>query len=97
MDQQLKDLQIELQQLKERVALLEKQIGVPDPAALQQPVQLNRAQQVVDQNERPAERAPRPPQKASLTQGMSEEKLAGTLFNRLGIFAIMLAVAFFLK
>jgi len=97
MDLQLKDLQIELQQLKERVTLLEKQIGSTNAAALKQPVQKPRELLIGGHPERPAELTPRPPQRASLSQGMSEEKLAGTWFNRLGILAIMLAVAFFLK
>lgn len=37
------------------------------------------------------------PKRESASGGLSEEKLAGTLFNRLGILAIMLAVGFFLK
>ncbi|HHY26289.1 MAG TPA: DUF2339 domain-containing protein [Desulfitobacterium dehalogenans] len=96
MNQQLRELQAELQQLKDRVAFLEKQIGVSGPSALKQPVLPQRELPIDGQNERPPVRPSLPPKKTSL-KGMSEEKLAGTWFNRLGILAIMLAVAFFLK
>ncbi|MDP4159622.1 MAG: DUF2339 domain-containing protein, partial [Bacillota bacterium] len=43
------------------------------------------------------EAKPTPRKRTFFPEGMSEEILAGTWFNRLGILAIMLAVAFFLK
>ena len=79
MDNQLKELQIELQQLKERVAFLENK------------------QQIAAQSLRPLETKPIPMKRTLWQNGMSEEELAGTWFSRLGILAIMLAVAFFLK
>lgn len=96
MNQQLREVQAELQHLKDRVAFLEKQMGVSVPLASKQPALPQRELPIEDQNERPPERRSFPPKKTSL-RGLSEEKLAGTWFNRLGILAIMLAVAFFLK
>ena len=89
MDQQLKELQSELLQLKERVAFLEKQAGFSDSTASQQ--------QIAAQSSSPLETKPIPRKRTFMPEGMSEEKLAGTWFNRLGILAIMLAVVFFLK
>ncbi|MDR3542916.1 MAG: DUF2339 domain-containing protein [Desulfosporosinus sp.] len=79
MDNQLKELQVELQQLKDRVAFLENK------------------QQITAQSLRPLETKSIPTKRTLWQNGMSEEELAGTWFSRLGILAIMLAVAFFLK
>lgn len=89
MDQQLKELKAELQQLKDRVAFLERQAGYSDSIASKQ--------EIAVPNSRPPEIKPIPRKRSFFQDGMSEEKLAGTWFNRLGILAIMLAVAFFLK
>ncbi len=86
---QLKEFQTELQQLKNRVAFLEKQAGFSDLSTSKQ--------QIEEQSSRPLETQSIPKKKTYVPGGMSEEKLAGTWFNRLGILAIMLAVAFFLK
>lgn len=89
MDQQLKELQTELQQLRARVDILEKQAGFSDLTASKQ--------QIAVQSSRPLETKLIPRKRNIFSEGMSEEKLAGTWFNRLGILAIMLAVVFFLK
>ena len=98
MDKMLQELQAEVEGLKERVAYLEQQAGLAAPE-----------KRLADRLPSPA--APWPaaadqvreqlasvPQRArSVFLGMSEEKVAGTWFNRLGILAIMLGSAFFLK
>jgi len=89
MDQQLNELRSELQQLKDRVAFLEKRAGFSNSTASKQ--------QIAVQSSRPVETKPVPHKRTFLPHGMSEEQLAGTWFNRLGILAIMLGVAFFLK
>jgi len=88
-DQQFKELQAELRQLKERVAILENQVesSAADTGRLQTRVKSSRRPET-----KPVDR-----KRSILPDGISEEKLAGTWFNRLGILAIMLAVAFFLK
>ncbi|EHQ89465.1 DUF2339 domain-containing protein [Desulfosporosinus youngiae] len=89
MEQQLKKLQTELLQLNERVAFLEKQVGFSQSS--------DSKQQIPARSPRPPETKPIPRKRPFFPEGMSEEKLAGTWFNRLGILAILLAVAFFLK
>lgn len=92
MDQQLKELQAEIQQLKDRVALLEKQAGIAKAAV---PNQQTAAPSTHSAETKPIVREKLIREKP--LRRMSEEKLAGTWFNRLGILAILLAVAFFLK
>ena len=96
MDEQFKALENEIEQLKERVTLLEKQAAVTAETVL--------PPQATGESPRPEPRPlpprlgkPSPLKKKSSSLQMSEEKLAGTWFNRLGILAIMLAVVFFLK
>lgn len=89
MEQQLNELQAELQQLKDRVAFLEKRAGFSNSTVSKQ--------QIAVQSSSPQEINPIPTKRSLWRNGMSEEELAGTWFSRLGILAIMLAVAFFLK
>jgi len=89
MDQQLNELRAELLLLKDRVAFLERRAGFSNTTISKQPI--------VAQSSRPLETEPIPAKRTIWRNGMSEEELAGTWFSRLGILAIMLAVAFFLK
>lgn len=89
MEQQLKELRTEIQQLKDRVSFLEKHAGHASSPAVKHKTEVESPQ--------PLETKPIPPKKSFWTDGISEEILAGTWFNRVGILAIMLAVTFFLK
>ncbi|AHM58059.1 membrane protein-like protein (plasmid) [Peptoclostridium acidaminophilum DSM 3953] len=85
----------EITRLKERVEYLEQMTGVAKGAAsgtqsvwkrpLVQQEHLNTLESNYGRGKKP------------LLQRISEEKLAGTLFNRLGILAVVLAAVFFLK
>jgi len=96
MEKQLEELIVEVRQLKERVAYLEQKTGFSADIGSKPQV----GEQFISTAENPSPQRMkiilRPKNKFSLS-GMSEEKLAGTWFNRVGIIAIMLAVAFFLK
>ena len=98
MEKQLQDLMAEVQALKERVAILEKQSGsaaatpvAPKPQ-IAEPLVKEETSLFASQKKKLSAL----PQSTGLS-GLNEAKVAGTWFNRLGILAIMLAVAFFLK
>lgn len=103
MEEQLKTLMAEVRELKERVAYLEKQAGVTanpvDKPFTSRPAPAQREWPSPGKPQGPSEIIPgRMPQARSKGAfELNEVKLAGTWFNRLGILAIMLAVAFFLK
>jgi uncharacterized membrane protein len=96
MDEQFKALETEIEQLKERIALLEKQAAVSAETVLP-PQATGESPRTEPRPLPPRLGKPSPLKKKSSSLQMSEEKLAGTWFNRLGILAIMLAVVFFLK
>ena len=95
MEKQLQDLIAEVEVLKERVAVLEKQIGsapiAPKPQ-LTEPLVKEQTTLLASQKKKLSDLP-----KSTGFSSLSEAKVAGTWFNRLGILAIMLAVAFFLK
>lgn len=96
MEKQLQDLIAEVQALKERVAVLEKQSGSAVPITpkphLTEPLVKEQTSLLASQKKKLSAL----PQSTGFSS-LSEAKVAGTWFNRLGILAIMLAVAFFLK
>jgi len=96
MEKQLEELIDEVRQLKERVAYLEQKTGFSADAASQPHAGERLVTPAENQDLQASKKFLRPGRKISLS-GMSEEKLAGTWFNRVGIIAIMLAVTFFLK
>jgi uncharacterized membrane protein len=98
MDEQYQALLTEIEQLKKRVSLLEEWVTVSAEAVV--PPEPEKKAELPRPEPEPL--PPRPerqyrPEKKPSSLKMSEEKLAGTWFNRLGILAIMLAVVFFLK
>lgn len=88
-EQQYNELQAEIRQLKERVAALENRAAASAASTARQ--------QAGFKSPLPLDAKMLTKKRSFLPEGFSEEKLAGTWFNRLGILAIMLAMAFFLK
>ena len=98
MNKTLQELQAEIEMLKERVAYLERQAGLAAREKMSPDRLISLAAPRPAAADRMREQLSSVPQMArSAFLGMSEEKVAGTWFNRLGILAIMLGSAFFLK
>jgi Predicted membrane protein len=97
MDKELKKLIDEVDQLRKRVTLLEQQTRFTEATTkelpnIKQTVTASTDTQIKDTTVRYYK-----PEEKKTSHRMSEEKLAGTLFNRLGILAIMVAAVFFFK
>ena len=96
MEKQLEDLLDEIRQLKARVAYLEQKTGFSADIVSKSQIDEQISHLEEKRNSQTTKRIQMPQKRFSLAQ-ISEEQLAGTWFNRLGIIAVMLAVAFFLK
>jgi uncharacterized membrane protein len=109
MDEELKKLTEEVDRLRERVAFLEQQIRPSEYTSIsssnEKQTMTTAPNTPVFKDKIPPEtpvndtgvRYYKPVEKKKTAHKLSEEILAGTLFNRLGILAILVAVIFFLK
>ena len=98
MDEELKKLIDEVDQLRERVTFLEQKNKITRDTSKELPIIKQMETVSTDtQIDNTTVRYYKPKEKKPSLHKMSEEKLAGTLFNRLGILAIMIAAIFFFK